>query len=236
MTDHDPRDDFATWLHDELVRECAHETESWALERISRVQDRLNACRPGRPSLQATILWISPPLAFTLAGRHVYIARSLFERLPSDDAVAFVLAHEAAHHDLGHLDLYGKWATWLPRSHATSYLAALLSLFEHHTYGPDREKAADDYAVDLAIGAGFDGALAAQALAILENLALDRGDITGVFGPENLLDPTDPKRNSATYHVQRWVWTHMHGYLPLHERAANARQRAAQHKHRGAVA
>ena len=147
-----------------------------------------------------------------------------------------MLAHEAAHHDLGHLDLYGAWAKWLPRTPAASYVAALLGVFEHHTYGPEREQAADDYAIDLALKAGFDGELAVQALVILENLALDRGDIGGVFGPENLLDPTDPNSNSAAFHLQRWLWTHLHGYLPLHERAANARKRVNARTNRSAVA
>lgn len=236
MTLHDPRTEFADWLHAELVRECARETESWAIERVERVQRRLNEHREGKPPLDTTILWITPPLAFTLAGQHVYIARSLLERLPTDDATAFVLAHEAAHHDLGHLDLYGKWASWLPRSEATTYVAALLGVFEHHTYGPDREQAADDYAVDLLMRAGYDPDLGIQALSILENLALDRGAIDEVFGPENLLDPTDPKHDSTGYRVQRWLWTHMHGYLPLHERAANARQRARDRVNRDVVA
>jgi len=235
VTDTDPRSDFADWLHRKLVRECANEIAAWARERIERVQQRLNDARGGKPPLETTILWIAPPLAFTLAGKHVYISRTLFERLPSDDATAFVLAHEAAHHDLGHLDLYSAWANWLPRCDATGYLAALLGVMEHHRYGPEREAAADDYAVDLVLKAGFNGQLAVQALAILENVALDRGDVSGVFGPENLLDPTDPARNSAAYHVQRWVWTHMHGYLPLHERAANARKRVRDWKPQRAV-
>jgi Zn-dependent protease with chaperone function len=230
----DPRQEFADWLHGELLTEYAGETEAWAIERVSRVQHRLNEHRVGRLALETTILWIAPPLAFTLAGRHVYIARSLFQRLPSDDAVAFVLAHEAAHHDLGHLDLFEGWARWLPQSRATGYVAMLARLFEHHTYGPERELAADDYAVRLAIRAGFDGDLAAQALTILEQLALDRGDVGGVFGPENLLDPTDPGTGSAAYRVQRWAWTHLHGYLPLHERAAHVRRLARTL--RGAVA
>ncbi len=236
MTDTDPRIGFADWLHSELVRRFANETEPWALERVERVQRRLNDARPGRPALDTTILWIALPLAFTFPGNHVYISRSLLERLPSDDTAAFVLAHEAAHHDLGHLALYGAWSQWLPRNQAASYVAAMLGVIEHHTYGPEREQAADDYAVDLVVKAGFDGQLAVQALAILENLALDRGDVGGVFGPENLLDPTDPDRNSTGFHVQRWLWTHMHGYLPLHERVANARNRAHAVKTRGAVA
>jgi hypothetical protein len=234
LTVHDPRLEFSEWIHAELVRECARETEAWALERIDRVQRRLNERRKGKPALETTLLWISPPLAFTLAGHHVYLSRSLFERLPTDDATAFVLAHEAAHHDLGHLDLYGKWASWLPRSETTSYIAALLAVFEHHTYGPDREQAADDFAIDLLVGAGYNADLGIQALAILENLALDRGAINDVFGPDNLLDPTDPKHESTAYRVQRWLWTHMHGYLPLHERAVNARRRARAGRGRGA--
>ena len=231
---HDPRLAFADWLHRELVREFAGETEPWALERAARVQHRLNEHREGFPALETTILWVPPPLAFTLAGSHVYVARSLFQRLPSDDALAFVLAHEAAHHDLGHLDLFDGWARWLPRSHATGYVAMLARLFEHHTYGPEREMAADEYAIRLAMQAGYDGDRSAQALAILEQLALDRGDIGGVFGPENLLDPTDPENDSTGYAVQQWVWTHLHGYLPLHARAVYARRLA--HAIRDAVA
>jgi hypothetical protein len=83
---------------------------------------------------------------------------------------------------------------------------------------------------------GYKGDLAVQALAILENLALDRGDISGVYGPENLLDPTDPKEASAAYQVQRWVWTHMHGYHPLHERLTNIRKLVNLRAGRSAVA
>jgi Zn-dependent protease with chaperone function len=236
MTHKDPRAAFSDWLHDELVRECENETESWARERIERVQTRLNDTRAGKQPLDTTILWIAAPLAFTLAGTHVYISRSLLERLPSDDAVAFILAHEAAHHDLGHLDLYGAWARWLPESTSTGYMAVLLGVLEHHRYGPERESAADDYAIDLLMKAGFNGQHAVQALAILEQLALDHGDLNGVYGPENLLDPTDPRQDSPAYHVQRWVWTHLHGYLPLHERVARARKRVRDAELQGAVA
>ena len=199
----DPRLDFSNWLHGELTRDYALEREEWALERVERVQSRLNQLRVGKPALDATILWIAPPLAFTLVGTHVYIARTLFQRLPSDDALAFVLAHEAAHHDLGHLDLFGGWAKWLPQHKTTGYVAALARLYEYRTYGPAREREADEYAVRLALRAGYNGDLAVQALAILEAIALDHGDYNGVYGPENLLDPTDPVHDTATYHVQR---------------------------------
>ena len=65
----DPRIDFAEWLHGELVRELAPEhEEAWAIDRVQRVQERLNRARVGKTPLRTTILAINPPLAFTLAG------------------------------------------------------------------------------------------------------------------------------------------------------------------------
>jgi len=232
----DPRNEFAEWLHSELVEGFAQEREAWASDRVERVQRRINEFRPGEPPLDTTILWMAPPVAFTLTGRHVYISRTLLERLPTDDAAAFVLSHEAAHHDLGHLDLFAGWANWLPQTHAAGYVAALARLFEHKTYGPERENDADRYAIELTLRMGYNGDLAVQALAILENLSLDRGNIDGVFGPENLLDPTDPKHESTAYQIQRWVWTHLHGYHPLHERLATVRKIVSAQAGRGAVA
>ena len=232
----DPRADFSEWLHAELLRDFVTEREAWAVDRVTRVQQRLNECRPSKPPLETTILGIAPPLAFTLAGHHVYLSRRLLERLPTDDAVAFVLAHEAAHHDLGHFDLFTGWGRVLPRTHSATYVAILAALFEHHTYGPERENAADAYGVELSLKAGYSGELAVQALSILETIALNSGDIAGVYGPENLLDSTDPKRDSASYQVQRWVWTHLHGYHPLHERVATVRRLARPETKRGAVA
>ncbi len=219
----DPRHEFSEWLHTELVTEFAHESEPWAMERVQRVMAHLNDFRPGMPPLECVILWVPPPVAFTLAGTYMYMSRTLLQRLASDDSVAFVLGHEAAHHDLGHLDLFAGWTSLLPQSNATVYIAMLARLLEHKRYGPQRENDADDFALRLCHRAGYNAERAAQALAILANLALDAGDVAGVYGPENLLDPTDPKRDSASFHVQEWLWTHLHGYHPLHERVARAR-------------
>jgi len=220
MSEHsyDPRVDLAEWLHGELVREYAGETEAWATERCARVMTRLNAERMDAEPKEAVILLLPRSRAFTTVGRYVYISRRLLERLPSDDEVAFVLAHEIAHHDCGHLDLYRGWSSWIPRSKATSYVAARLALMEHGMYSPEKEAQADLYALQLCLDAGYDGDRCAHFFAILENESLDEGDYDGVFGPENLLDPTDPAHGSAAHEVQRWLWTRMRGYLPLRER------------------
>ncbi|HKG94962.1 MAG TPA: M48 family metalloprotease [Gemmatimonadaceae bacterium] len=155
--------------------------------------------------------------------RSTRISRRLLERCPTDDAVAFVLAHEAAHHDCGHLALFAGWAEWVPRSLAGGYVAALLVKLQHFTYGPEREAEADLRAIELCAATGYRGDLCAQLLEILENYALDMGDYDGVFGPENLLDPTDPGRGSVSYQLQRWLWTRARGYLPLRERRDRVR-------------
>lgn len=219
----DPRLEFSAWLHRELVEAYATETEAWAVERVGRVMARLNAARRGRPPLAAEILWLPECNAFTAPGRHVYISRRLLERCPTDDAVAFILAHEAAHHDCGHLALFAGWAEWVPRSLAGGYVAALLVKLQHVTYGPEREAEADLHAIRRCVEMGYHGDRCAQLLEILENYALDVGDYDGVFGPENLLDPTDPGQGSITFQVQRWLWTRARGYLPLRERRDRVR-------------
>ena len=209
---------MSEWLHTELVREYAGETEAWATERIARVMARLNAARQDGEPKEAVILWLPRSTAFTFVGRYVYISRRLYERLPSDESVAFILAHEVAHHDCGHLDLYQGLSSWLPRSAATSYLAVLTALLERSMYSAEKEAQADLYAIQLCLDAGYDGDRCAQFLTILENESLDAGDVDGVFGPENLLDPTDPGRGGVGHQIQRWLWTRARGYLPLRER------------------
>ena len=224
----DPRSEFTEWLHAELVREYANEIEPWAIERAKRVMDRLNAVRVDRQPMEAVILWLQGFTAFTFAGRYIYIVRRMYERLPSDECVAFVFAHEIAHHDCGHLGLYQSWTSWLPRSTATSYVAMLTAVLEHKAYGPEREAQADLYAMRLCLDAGYDGTRCLQLFDIMENESLDVGDIDGVYGPENLLDPTDPGRGGIAQQVQRWIWTKHRGYLPLRERRERAAAYLAQ--------
>ena len=216
---HDEFDDeLGEWLHDELLARSEPETEAWATERVARVMARFNAARrDGRP-LVAEILR-SPVLnAFAAPGRYVYITRRLLERLPSDECAAFMLGHEVAHHDLGHLSRFSGIAEWLPRNVAGAVGAGLLQLLAHRVHGPEREAEADRYAVALCLDAGYSGERCLQAFQILENETLDRGGYDAVFGPEPLLDPTDPEQGSASYELQRWLWTRAHRYLPLSER------------------
>lgn len=219
MSDTHPDDAFGDWLHAECVASLEPETSAWALERVTRVMARLNAQRPDGRALAVEVLRMAHPTAFTAPGRWIYFGRALLERLHTDEMVAFVLAHEAAHHDCGHLvSLQRGWGALLPANVAGTVVAGALGTFSHVLHGPEREAEADRYAVALCLDAGYDGSYCLQAFDVMENLALDRGDYDGVFGPEALLDPTDPVATSWAGELGRWVWTRGRRYLPLRER------------------
>jgi Zn-dependent protease with chaperone function len=103
--------------------------------RAIEIARRLNAVRKGRPK-QPVVLWNNNFSALTLRGRWVYIAKGLSERL-TDDGLAFVLAHEMAHHDLDHLTVH-------------MAMAGMLG------WKQDMEGHADRRACEMMVAAGFD--------------------------------------------------------------------------------
>lgn len=234
---HHPDDPFGDWLHAECVAQWGEEREAWALERVERVMARLNAARPDGRALRAEILAMPEPNAFTAPGRWVYLGRVLLERCLTDDMAAFILAHEIAHHDCGHVaSLQRGWAAYLPSSVAGTVTASIFRAASHALHGPEREAEADRYAIALCLDAGYDAQRCLQAFDLLEMVHLDRGDIDGVFGPEALLDPSDPLQASWKGELGKWLWTRSRRYLPLRERRALVEQvirRRARRAQRG---
>jgi len=149
---------------------------------------RLNAVRDGRPK-QPVVLWSQGFSAMTLRGRWVYVARGLAERL-SEDGLAFVLAHEMAHHDLDHLTL-----------HMT--MAGVLG------WKQDMESQADRLAFTLCRTAGFSsrGGLEVTSADLWEDEPEDDLD----HWPEGLRDWTQRHRRShplmSERHeaIKRWI-------------------------------
>jgi glycosyltransferase involved in cell wall biosynthesis len=101
-----------------MHKEIYFEQEAWAVERVGRVNDRLQSGRLPANRLIVEIPWLEEVTAFTAPGRYIYFSRRLYERCYTDEQVAFVIAHELAHHDLGHVNLFAGWAPNL-REHAT---------------------------------------------------------------------------------------------------------------------
>lgn len=205
------------WLHGVVMDAYGAERPGWALEQVERVMERLQRGRPAERRLVAEVLWLSEAGAFTAPGRYVYVSRRLLERCPTDDAVAFVLAHEIAHHDLGHTELFAGWLRNLPQGMGSVMLAGLFRSAAKRSYGPEREVAADRCALELCRSAGYDPALCLKLFDVLEADALDHGDVDGpeaAYAPE--MDGTPEWRSE----LEVWVWERARGYPSLRERRA----------------
>jgi Zn-dependent protease with chaperone function len=189
-------------LRTEVERELVVETTGWAHERVARVTDALQRDVPAAERLETIVVWLDEHTAVTAPGRTIYFSRRLLERLPDDDAAAFVVAHEIAHHRLGHLPrLTG--AALLP-------VRVALALLGRRIASPRREREADLHAIELCHRAGYDLDRCIVALEILEQVSLDYGDVDGVLG------------NTS------W-WSRLErGYPSLRERIEATRARAAR--------
>jgi predicted Zn-dependent protease len=161
-------------LRQDIEREYVVERSGWAWEQARRVTERLQHDVPAGERLESLVVWWSEHTAFTTFGRTIYLSRRLFERLPDDDATAFVIAHEIAHHRLGHI----------PADVASRLLPArlLLALLGRLLCSPNREADADKLAIELCIAAGYDPERCVAALEILSLVSLDYGDVDGVLG------------------------------------------------------
>lgn len=182
-------DTVGDWLYARLLQEYGEETEEWARERIDRISENLNRVRSACPfrggcpyPLRVHILWAATANAFAAPGRYVYIARDLLQRFGSDDPVAFIIAHEMAHHDLGHVRLAHPLLTKLRFLENNLLVIALLRALEAAYKTADRETAADSYALDLCIAAGYSPRGFRETFDIMEAEYLDFRDIDGVFG------------------------------------------------------
>lgn len=218
------------WLFRELSTYYHIETgEPW-VERAARVAAKLDPHRcggqGGRP-LEIVIPWITSLLAFTAPGRYIFFGRRLYERCPDDQTTAFVIAHEMAHHDLGHLDLMPDWMPRFAYAKGGRLAVVAMAAIERRLYGPERECQADEYALDLCVAAGYEPERCLAFFRIMENYALDMGYDGMVFGPDvdsdEELDPDAPWLTKARI----WAWQRTYGYLPLRDRVARLRQHLA---------
>jgi predicted Zn-dependent protease len=201
-----PRDDeeveSGAFLHRILTEGFCHEREAWALEQARSVADRLQAERPPEERFRVEILWTAEVTAFTAPGRWVYLSRRLLERCLYEDAVAMVVAHEIAHHDLGHLD----------------GVSPLMWMARQRLRGAEDEAQADAHGFNLCLAAGYDPWRALHLFDVLEAHALDVGARSAVFGPEQAMDAALAGEPEWKVELLRWVHTRRTGYLPLRER------------------
>jgi predicted Zn-dependent protease len=212
-------DEIGQWLHDQLLDRFGLETEDWAAGRVARCAERLNRVRAACPAdgacphpLTAEVLWMQEMNAFAAPGRYVYVTRELLQWGTGDEPVALVLAHEMAHHDLGHLRLFGGALEGLRRVRGGIFVAALYRQLERGFISAEREDAADAYALDLCLAAGYDAKRCLTLFDTLEAYALDHRDLDIVYGP-------------ASEGVGLKAFRRLRGYSPLRMRREALRRR-----------
>jgi Zn-dependent protease with chaperone function len=211
---------FGTWLHSEIVDECVIESTGWAPERVERVASRLQSVVPEGQRFIVLVPFIDEVTAFTAPGKYIYFSRRLLERFPDDDSTAFVVAHEIAHHELGHLRMFPHWLAALARVRNGWMAAAAVQMIDRTLYGPENESAADHRALDLCLAAGFDGKKCIHTFDILAQYLLERGDIDGTVGLDTESEDIAAGETPWTTKLRTWTWERMRGYPSTEERRA----------------
>ena len=187
------------------------------MEQVTRVAGRLQADVEEHERLIIEVLWIEESTAFTAPGRYVYVSRRLLEVCRADEAVAFLIAHELAHHRLGHLNTFPDWLVDIPGSQIPFLLQGLYRSIEARLYGPEAEVKADLLAIDLCVKAGYQAKKCLDIFDITERIALDMRDVDIVFGPDEADDELDKDAPLSTK-LRIWIWQRTRGYLPLRDR------------------
>ena len=164
------------------------------------------------------IPWLEEATAFTAPGGYIYFSRRLYELCPTEEQVAFVVGHEIAHHDLGHVALFHGWADRIARLPGATLFALFFHGLEHLVYGPQKECEADRHGLDLCVMAGYEGRRCLELFDILEQRALYIGDLDMVYGPDVESDDELDENASWTTKAQIWAWQKRRGYLPIRDR------------------
>lgn len=204
-------------LHDAIHESYVVESAGWAAEQVSRVGNRVQSDVEEGKRLRVEVPWLEEFTAFTAPGPYIYISRRLLEVCRTDETVAFVIAHEVAHHRLGHTDIFPEWLAELTGAQIPLLITVLYRSVEARLYGPEREVAADRMGIDLCVSAGYEPSACLEIFEVLEKFALDMRDHDIVFGPEESDDELHPDAPLSTK-LRVWLWQRTRGYLPLRDR------------------
>jgi predicted Zn-dependent protease len=205
------------WIYEHLSATVVLETAAWAVSSVQRVLSRLQKARPHKKRFRVEIPWLSHATAFTAPGRYVFISRCLFEMCRDDEMIAFVLAHEIAHHDLGHLRGLPDWFKKMTGNQLAWLLAGVYRILESSIYGPEQECDADRYGLELCLRAGYEAQKCLAFLDVLEKYALDIGDVDMVLGPDECDDELSDDASLSTK-IRIWLYQRSRGYLPIQDR------------------
>jgi Zn-dependent protease with chaperone function len=206
------------WFRQLFEEHCYFEQEDRMLSRAVRVARQLQEGRPESELKVVEIPWLEEFTAFTLTGRYIYIARRLYQICSNDEEVAFIVAHEMAHHDLGHLDAFDGWISGVKLLPGGKLFGAVLKGLANRVYSVEQECDADLYALELCAKSGYRPESCVRLFDLLEEHVLNMGGLDAVYGldEENDYELSDDAPLSVKLKI--WAWHRWNGYLPIRDR------------------
>lgn len=216
-------EELGEWMKEELNEEFFFEKTGWAPERVLRVSNQLQKDRIPENRKKVIVYFGDRGWTFTGPGRYIFFCRRLLERCPTDAACAFIIAHELAHHDLGHFARIPEWARGFAVARGAWVVALLARGMERRFYGPETEAEADKHALDLCYRAGYDPRDALDAFAAMRSLLTDLGAQEVIYGPDFQLEAKGEDHRDFLRRIRYWGWQKALGYYPLDERERLAR-------------
>jgi hypothetical protein len=217
MSEKEDLHELGTMLFEAISENCVIEKSDWAHEKINRVMKKFESTEMISAEFNIIIPWLDQFSAFTAPGSYIFISRKLFELCRTDEILAFLIAHEMAHHELGHFSIFPNWFRNISSFNIQMLLMAPYRAFESRIFGPENECDADRRALENCIKAGFDSNLCLELFDVLEKYALDIGDLDMVYGPS---ESDDELIDGASWETRFkiWLFQRKRGYLPIRDR------------------
>ncbi len=209
--------ELGSMIFNAISENCVIEKSDWAIDKINKIMNQFKSTQAIYTDFQIVIPWLDQFNAFTAPGKYIFISRKLFELCRTDEILAFLIAHEMAHHELGHFSVFPSWFRNISSFNLQLLLMAPYRAFESRIFGPENECDADRRAIDICIKAGFDPALCLELFNVLEKHALDVGDLDMVYGPS---ESDDELLGNTTWETKFkiWLFQRKRGYLPIRDR------------------
>ncbi len=212
--------DFPT-LGDAIDHVTSHDHvmgDDWSVRLAHEAFGVLKSVFPNISHHRIRVLHNPNYFAFTADGHHIFLTRTLLELCGSVEMAAFAIAHEIAHHELGHFPATSEGVRGRLKV-AMLQLRNAVSPFARAR----REIETDLFAIDMCIRAGLSGRECLRIFQILEKRTLDRGDIESALGGDEFYD------TEMSSFERRWkigLYLLRHGNYPIRIRRILAERHA----------
>ena len=192
--------------------------DDWSVEIAHEAFDVLKSVFPDISRYRIRVLHNPKYYAFTADGHHIFLTRTLLELCGSVEMAAFAIAHEIAHHELGHLPAESKGVR------GRLNIAMLQLRYTVWPFARARmEFEADRFAIDMCVRAGLSVRECLRIFQILEKRTLDRDAIESALGGDEFYD------TEMSSFERRWkigLYLLRHGNYPVRIRRILAERHA----------